>query len=247
MVFADFQFREEKHLQQYLNLLDQYPGFIEEVLSFFKQQLQKKIVLAKPALQSPILYLRSIIQPGEKSFFYIPSDRLKSDFFTKNPKKLAAFQEQVARRISARINPALEKLAAFVQGDYLKQAPENVGLWQYPQGKEYYRYLVKINTTLDLTPEEIHAIGLKEIENLVEKLDKIRRELNFGGDVEAFIQYLKNDPRFRPKSAEEIGKRMLGFKEQAQAKLPLFFTKQPKAPCGVKRLDPLLESAMTDG
>jgi uncharacterized protein (DUF885 family) len=63
MVFSDFQFREEKHLQQYLNLLDQYPALIEEVLSFLKQQLQKKIVLPKPAMQSPIEYLCSMLPP----------------------------------------------------------------------------------------------------------------------------------------------------------------------------------------
>ena len=247
ITFTDFQFKEEKHLQNYLSLLEQYPAFIEELLSFTKKQMEMKIIMAKPALQSPVLYLHSIIQPGEKSLFYVTADRLNADCFTKNPENITAYQKQVSQLITTRINPALETFTALVEGDYTRQAPEEVGIWQYPQGKEYYRYLVKMNTTLELTPEQIHEIGLKEIETLLGKLDNIRKAVNFAGDMEAFIEYIKTDPGFRPKSADEIGKRMMKYKEQVEAKLPLFFAKLPKAPCGVKRLDPLLEASMTYG
>jgi len=245
--FTTFQFRQEKHLRHYLGLLDQYPGLIEELLSFLKQQLNKKIALSKPGLQAPIAYLHSIIQPGEKSLLYVDSQRLKAGSISQNPKAISQFQNQVTQLINKRVNPALEKLTAFIEGEYRAQAPDKVGLWQYPQGKEYYRFLVKLNTTLDLTPEEVHRTGLKEIEKLVSQLDKIRRELNFSGDVEAFVHYMKTDPRFKPKSPEDIGKRMIRIKEMAEDKLPLFFSHLPKAPCRVKRLDPLLEASMTYG
>jgi uncharacterized protein (DUF885 family) len=245
LVFTEFQFRESKHLKQYLDLLDQYPGFIEDIIVQLKQQYQKKIILPKPVLMLPVFYLGSLIQPAEKSAFYVPESRLKA--LSQKQTEITEFQKKVSRVITSRLNPGLKKLLSFLQGDYLKQAPEAVGLWQYPRGKDYYRFLVKYNTTLDLTPEEIHQIGLKEIDNLMKKLDEIRREVNFEGDIDAFVHFLKTDPRFKPKSAEEIGKRMNHFKEQAEAKLPLFFSKLPKAPCGIERLDPLLEGSMTWG
>jgi uncharacterized protein (DUF885 family) len=244
-VFTEFQFKEDKHLQQYLDLLKQYPGFIEEILIRLKQQYQKKIILSKTAIGLPVSYLGSLIQPAEKSAFYVRESRLKA--LSQNQTDTAEFQKKVSRVITSHLNPGLKKLLSFLQGDYLKQAPEVVGLWQYPRGKDYYRFLVYYNTTLDLTPEEIHQIGLKEIDNLLKELDVIRREVNFEGDIDAFIHFLKNDPRFKPKSAEEIGKRMNHFKKQAEAKLPLFFLKLAKAPCGIKRLDPLLEGSMTYG
>ena len=244
-MFSDFQFREEKHLQQYLGLLNQYPSFIEEIIEVLKVQYQKKIILPKPALQVPIYYLRYLVQHTGQSVFYVQSSRLK-DLLQKQTKTIP-FQEKVSRVITSRINPALEKLAAFIQGDYLKHAPETVGLWQYPQGKEYYRYLVKFNTSLDLTPEQVHEIGLKEIEKLRKKLDEIAKELKFAGDVDAFVHFLKIDPRFTPKSPEEIGKRLTSFKEQAEVKLPFFFSTLAKAPCGVKRLALVLEASMTYG
>ena len=244
-VFTEFQFRESKHLKQYLDLLDQYPGFIEDIIVHLKQQYQKKIILPKPTLMLPVFYLGSLIQPAEKSAFYVPRSRLKA--LSQKQTEITEFQKKVSRVITSRLNPGLKKLLSFIQGDYLKQAPEAVGLWQYPRGKDYYHFLVKYNTSLDLTPEKIHQIGLKEIDNLRKKLDEIRREVNFEGDIDAFVHFLKTDPRFKPKSAEEIGKRMNQFNEQAEAKLPLFFSKLPKAPCGIERLDPLLEDSMTGG
>jgi len=244
-VFTDFRFRESKHLQQYLDLLNQYPGFIEEILARLQQQYQQKIILPKPALVLSVFYLGSLVQPPEKSVFYVKEKRLEA--LSQKQTEIAEFQKNVAHVITSRLNPGLKKLLSFIQGDYSKQAPGEVGLWQYPRGKDYYRFLVNYNTTLDLTPEEIHQIGLKEIDNLRKKLDEIRREVKFAGDVDAFLHFLKTDPRFKPKSAEEIGRRMNGFKEQAEAKLPLFFSKLAKAPCGVKRLDPLLEGSMTYG
>jgi uncharacterized protein (DUF885 family) len=244
-VFTEFQFQESKHLQQYLDLLGQYPGFIEDIIVHLKQQYQKKIILPKSALMLTVFYLGSLVQPAEKSAFYVPKSRLKA--LSQNQTEITEFQKKVSQVITSRLNPGLKKMLSFLQGDYLKQAPEAVGLWQYPRGKDYYRFLVKYNTTLDLTPEEIHQIGLKEIDNLMEKLDEIRREVKFKGDIEAFVHFLKTAPRFKPKSAEEIGKRMNHFNEQAEARLPLFFSKLPKAPCGIKRLDPLLEGSITWG
>jgi uncharacterized protein (DUF885 family) len=244
-VFTEFQFRESKHLQQYLDLLNQYPGFIEEILTRLKEQYQQKIVLSKTAIRLPVFYLGSLVQPAEKSVFYVQENRLEA--LSQKQTEIAEFQKNVSLVITSRLNPGLEKLLSFIQGDYSKQAPGEVGLWQYPGGKDYYRLLVNYNTTLDLTPEDIHQIGLKEIDNLMKKLDEIRREVKFAGDVDAFVHFLKTDPRFKPKSAEEIGIRMNRFKEQAEAKLPLFFSKLAKAPCGVKRLDPLLEGSMTYG
>ncbi|UCH98553.1 MAG: DUF885 domain-containing protein [Candidatus Aminicenantes bacterium] len=244
-LFSHFRFREQKHLRQYLHLLNQYPVFIEEIIAHLKQQCQKKIIPPQAALKSSISYLRSLIQPADKGFFHVRENRLKPLLQTQT--QIAEFQKKVSRVVTLHINPALEKLVTFVREDYFKHAPEPVGLWQYPQGKDYYRFLVKINTTLDLTPEEIHQIGLKEIENLRKKLDDLRKELNFKGDVDAFVRFLKTDPRFRPQSPEDIGKRLTHFKEQAEAKLPIFFSKLPKAPCGVKRLNPLLEPSMTYG
>ena len=180
-----------------------------------------------------------------KSIFFVRKNRLQ--VFAKNGSKITEFQKKIDRVVSECINPKLRKLLSFIQGEYAKEAPERVGLWQYPGGKVYYKFLVKYNTSLDLDPEKIHQIGLREIESLMKKMDQIRQQLKFKGDLEAFFLFLKTDPRFKPASADEIGKRMNRFKDRVKTMLPRYFNRLPKAPCAAKRLDPLLESSMTYG
>lgn len=244
-VFTEFQFKEKKHLGQYLMLLNQYPTFIDGVLQLLKHQFQKKIILPRDALVMPVFYLNSLIQPAHKSTFYVKENRLKN--FSLMPSQIKEFQQKVYAIVTSRLNPGLKRLLAFLQGEYSKMAPEAVGTWQYPRGKDYYCFLVKYNTSLDLTPEEIHQIGLREIKKLIGKMDEIRQKIKFKGDNKTFFHFLKNNPAFKPKSAEEIGQRMEKFKELAKAKLNLYFYRLPKAPCTVKRLDPLLEDSMTYG
>ncbi len=157
------------------------------------------------------------------------------------------FQKKVADIIDLRINPALKKMMEFIKGKYLGAAREVMGLGHYPGGKEYYEFLVKYYTSLPFSPEKVHWIGLREIENLKKELDEIRIQLKFYGDVESFIGFLKTDPQFFLKSREEMGNRMTVFLEEVKKQLPLYFSKIPKAPCLLKPLDPLLEKSMTYG
>jgi len=248
-LFSDFRFREKSDTGRYLRLLEQYPGFIEEITALLKQQSRKKIIIPKPALKLVISYQDYLIQPPDKSFLYVQAERLKSESASifKTQAEVKEFQEKVSTVISTRVNPALEKLLVFITGDYLKNAPETLGLWQYPGGKDYYGFLVKYHTTLGLSAEEVHQIGLREIDVLKKKLDAVRGEVKFNGDLDAFLRFLKSDPRFTPGSPDEVGERLTRFKKAAEAQLGRFFPDIPKAPCGVKRLDPLLEASQTYG
>jgi uncharacterized protein (DUF885 family) len=240
---TDFPFKEKGDLDLYLRLLEQYPGFVEDMLSILNRQYQMKIILAKPALEQMIPYLEALLQPADKNMLYVTADRLQKV----SPQGVEDFQHRVSDIITTRINPSFKKMVAFIKADYFKDAPEQVGLWQYPQGPDYYKYLVRYHTSLDLTPEEVHQTGLKEIERLLKELDHLQGQVQFKGDRAAFIQFLKTDPRFLAPTVQAYEEKLVFYKEQAESKLDLFFTKKPQAPCGVKRLDPLLESSMTFG
>jgi uncharacterized protein (DUF885 family) len=134
-----------------------------------------------------------------------------------------------------------------MSGEYMKRAPDSVGLAQYAGGKEYYRYLVKHHTTLDISPEQVHQIGLKRVAELNSNLDKIQASVGFTGSKLEFRQFLRTDARFFPKTPEEIQARLQGFADMAAAKVDSFFLKRPRAGYGVKRLDPGVEASMTFG
>lgn len=246
-LYTRYEFREPGDPDHYLHLLEQYPGFIRDIHTILKQQLRAGIILPKPALEPAVSYIETLCRPPGESFLYVKKNRLKNGKIFQGTGDVDEFQKKAAGIIASSVNPALKEMTAFIKGDYLKNAPGKLGLWQYPNGKEYYKFLVKFRTTLDLTPEKVHETGLLEIEKLRKKLDAVRKELKFKGDLEAFLLYLKSDPRFIPKSPEEMGERLMFHKKHAEAKLPLFFSTLPAAPCAVKRLNPRLEKSMTYG
>lgn len=143
--------------------------------------------------------------------------------------------------------PAHDRLLAVLSADYEAAAPRAVGLLHQPRGAAAYRFLIKRATTLDRTPEEIHALGLREIERIDRELDTIRKQTGFTGTRDEFLRFLKTDPRFFEPSADAIRARLESHVKTIEPHLAAFFSTMPRAPYGVQRLDPALEGAMTFG
>lgn len=242
-IYAGFQFQKKQDLTHYLDLLTQYPSFIEGIQAKLEEQYTKNIVLPEEEIRFVISFLGSLIKEGDRSLFYVGQERLSK--IKKSLRK--RFDNEVSQRIKNEINPSLEKLVNFVSGEYMAKAPLSVGLWQYPEGKEYYKYLVKANTTLDLSPEEIHRIGLEQVEKDRQKVDELRKFIGFKGTMEEFRQFLKTDSRFFPKTAEDIGQRLLSYVKTVNSRLDKVFLRKPKAPYEVRRLAQELEASMTFG
>jgi uncharacterized protein (DUF885 family) len=149
--------------------------------------------------------------------------------------------------ISSEVNPVLTSIVDYLKGDYSQKAPDNVGLWQYPGGSEYYTFLVKLNTNKDITPEDVHEIGIKSVKQNYEGIAKIKDKVGFEGSLDDFVHFLKTDKQFFPKTAEEIGEKLRSFIAGMDAKVDQYFLRKPKAPYGTERLDPSLEGSMTFG
>jgi uncharacterized protein (DUF885 family) len=242
-VFTTYQFKEKKDLDNYLNLLKLYPPLIESIQIKLEEQFKKGLIVPKDELGLVIPFLASFIKNGPQSQFYVKDERLESF----EPARQEKFQKELVQIINSRIMPALENLVNFIKADYLDKAPDSVGLSQYSNGREYYKYLVKAQTTSDLSPEEIHQIGLEQVKKDNAKVDGIRKSIGFKGTLDEFRHFLKTDSRFFPKTPEEIGERLISYMDAMSKQIDNFFLKKPKAPHGVKRLPPELEGSMTFG
>src|SRR5262249_40379610 len=157
------------------------------------------------------------------------------------------FQTKLQAAIKERVNPAFDGLINFLQGDYQQRAPEAVGYSQYPNGKDYYRHLVRLHTTIDLTPEQVHNLGLKRVAELSQKMQQIRDSLGFKGAQAEFHQMLRTDPRFLAKTPAEVEERYLSYIRRMEPLIARYFSHTPRAPYGVKRLNPAVEASMTFG
>ena len=106
--------------------------------------------------------------------------------------------------IENKINPAYKKLHDFLKNDYLINSRDSIGIKDIPNGKEYYEFLARFYTTTDLTPEEIHNIGLQEIQRIRSEMEEIIRQVNWDGDFGSFLNYLRTSPRFYYDNGEHI-------------------------------------------
>lgn len=242
-ILNDQGFHKASDLDHYLSLLEKYPAFIAGTRKTLQEQARRGIVLPKDGIPGAKALFSLYLQEPEKSPLFVPQDRLAA----MDPALVAPFQDKVKQIIGTRINPEFEALVAYISGEYASHAPEEVGLWQYPMGAEYYRFLVRAYTTLNVAPEELHRIGVEDVAHLEEEMTALRNKIGFKGSRYEFHRLLQTDPRFIAKSQEEVRERLMSYVHRLEPKVSSYFLHVPKATYDVRRLDASLEGAMTFG
>jgi len=242
-IFERQPFHGAADLDRYLKLLQQLKIFIAQTKELTEGQAKRGIVLPKPGIAETQAFLSSFMKEPEKSPFYATPERLVAI----DPALAAPFREKVRAAIETEINPALKALVDYVTGDYAKKAPEKVGLSQYPGGQEFYRFLIHAYTTLDISPEKIHQLGIQSVQHDEEQMAILRKKMGYKGTAAEFRQFLLTDPQFIAKTPEEFHDRLMSYVERIAPKVDAFFLHRPKAGYTTERLPPGLESAFTFG
>ncbi len=232
----------EADTEHYLRLLEKYAVWFRGLEALVREQARRGRVLPAPEIPGTAATYRAILtqKPGPL--------RVAAERLGQLPGALPQrFPGAVEAKIRDQVTPAIESFLAYLEGDYARAAPPEVGLSQYTGGSEYYRWLVRRNTTLDLSPEEIHRIGLAEMKRINDEMEALRIQLRVLAPLPEFRASLRTDPRFFVKTPEEVGAKLLAAQERMTPKIPLLFGRTPKAPYGVERLNPALEGSMTFG
>ena len=144
--------------------------------------------------------------------------------------------------------PAYRDLLKFFKEDYLPAARQQPGISSVPGGRDIYPALVRQFTTLDISPDEVHNIGLKEVARIRREMDAILRDdLNFKGDFAAFLDFLRTDPQFYATSEEQLLKEAAWIAKQIDGQMPKFFGTLPRLPYGVIPVPKELAPSYTTG
>lgn len=179
----------------------------------------------------------------KKSPFYEPFLQ-KGARFAQDPRFLELSKRaQVA--IEEQVGPAYLRMLEFLKGPYLSASPQEVGLGRLKGGQEAYRFLVKRYTTTDLTPDEIHQLGLSEVARIREEMEKVKSQVGFEGTLEQFFQTLRTDPSHYTKDPQELLRRYRSFCKIVDGQLPNFFKTLPRKPYGVMPIPDYIAPATT--
>jgi len=242
-IFGALTFRDASETERYLDLLRQVPRVVAQVEAVARGAMEHGYVVSAANLPAATGLVRGSIQPAAEGPFGVAPERLAA----LDAASADEFLEQVAGVVETEINPALERLAAFLEGEYASRAPAGVGLSQYPDGDACYRYLVRLHTTMDVTPDEVQQIGYEMVAEMQQAVAAIEAEVGFAGTADELSEYIRTNPEVYPKTPEEVGQRIQAAADAFFARVDEFFVVLPRAPFAARRLDPALESSQTYG
>lgn len=226
----------------YLSLFNDAGRFINELATKLQQQQQRGILLPKAAIPR-VREIYSRLRDNLAALTRFDPSRLQG----LSAARVQQLQEESASALQIKLYPAIDLLLAILGEDYLTQAPEAAGLYQYPGGEAYYDYLIRRETSLDLTPDQIHRMGLQAMADIEHQMQAVRQQLGFTGTATEFHQQLRKDKQFYASSPDEMEQRYQSYIDRITPHLPRYFAQQPQAPYGVKRASPAAEVSMTSG
>jgi uncharacterized protein (DUF885 family) len=231
--------------EAYIARLRAFPAYVAQQIANMREGLRTGFTLPRVVLDGYDVTIRThIVDDPEKSAFYAPFRAFPPGVPESERARLAA-----AGR-AAVLEGAVAGYRAFLDfmtGEYLPKTRTTIAAADLPRGREYYAYRVRHFTTLDVTPEEVHAIGLREVARIHSEMEDVIRQAGFQGDFAAFLQFLRTDPRFYAKTPEELLKQASFIAKRMDGKLPSLFGRLPRLPYGVEPVPAHLAPKYTGG
>ena len=225
-------YQSKKDYYDWLNRLNQFSDNILNFLEINKQGLQNGYTQPKLVTQGVISQIDAIINSDINSNPYLKVFIDADETLLSQNEKLELIND-AKELIINKINPAYIKLNNFLKNDYLVNSRDTIGIKDIPDGKKYYEQLAKHYTTTDLTPDEIHEIGLREIQRIRAEMEEIIDSVNWDGDFESFLNYLRTSPRFYYDNPDDLFDAYLIMSKTIDPLLPKLFNIFPRAPYGV--------------
>ena len=242
-IFPLLPLEDEEDLDRFVALVEQVPSHVRDLEDHVRGQFERDFIVSSQNLQPVVQLVRATAGEVEGGPFSLPANRVAG----LDPDRVAEARARLREIVRDSINPVLEELAGFLEGPYAARAPAGVGLSQYPEGRDYYLYLTRLHTTMDVTPEEVQTAGHELLAEFRERMAEIRDRLGWEGSAEAFHEHLKTDARYFPSSHEEVRERLLVASARMLERIDRYFLEIPEAPWDARRLAPELEPAMTYG
>src|SRR5213594_729513 len=228
-------FRSVQDFGNYLSRLREFPRLIDQIIANMRLGVREKQVLPRIIVEKIVPQLRAQMVPEpEKSVFYEPINSTSKEVSAEDARHL---REKGTDVIQGSIVPSYEKLARFVEEEYLPASRSEVGIWAVPQGRERYAFHVRHFTTTKLSPDEIHKVGLGELTKIRAEMVEVMGRLGFKGTVQQFLERLRTDREMYYPDGEAL---LAGFKsilEKMDGAIPRLFGRLPKAKYGFREIE----------
>ncbi len=225
-------FRTPGHYDDYIARMRAIPAYFEQQQGHMRAGIEGGFTLPRVTLEGYEDTISAhIVDDPRDSAFWAPFEEVPASVGEMDRERILTDAEAA---IVEAVVPAYRGFHDFFVGEYLPGARETVGAADLPDGRAYYESQVRWFTTLDVTAREVHEIGLGEVARIRAEMAEVIREIGFEGSYAEFLDFLRTDPRFYPKTAQELLERAAWIAKTMDGKLPSLFATLPRVPYTVE-------------
>jgi len=222
--------------ERWLKRLDGLAVWMDQAIVNMREGAATGVVQPRAVMEKVLGQLDAMVVPqAQDSQYYAPIRKFPASFSMADRDRLTA---EYTRTLDATLLPAYRRLRDFVRDEYLPKSRSSVAWTALPDGQAWYAYYVQEHTTTSMTPEAIHALGLSEVKRILGEMDRVRQQVGFTGDREAFFTFLETDPQFYFTQGADLLEGYRTLKTRIDAALPKLFSVFPKADYEVREVEP---------
>jgi uncharacterized protein (DUF885 family) len=231
--------------ENYIARLRAFPAYVAQQIANMREGIRTGFTLPRVVLDGYDVTIRThVVEDPEKSVFYAPFRAFPPGVpETERTRLVTAGRAAILEGAVAGYRAFLD----FMTGEYVPKARTTTAAADLPRGRAYYAHRVRHFTTLDVTPEDVHKIGLAEVARIHAEMMDVIKQAGFQGDFAAFLQFLRTDPRFYARTPEELLKEASFIAKRMDGKLPSLFGRLPRLPYGVEAVPAHLAPKYTGG
>lgn len=237
-----------KTVDDYEDFLGRVNGFgqwVDTAILNMREGMRRGIVQPRVLMEKTLPQLEAhVVDSPEKSLFDQPIRNLPATFSNEDKDRL---MKAYRSAISEEIIPSYRRLHAFVRDEYLPATRTSAGMHDLPGGPEWYRSLVKQTTTTDLTPDQIHEIGLSEVTRILQEMKGVMGRVGFSGTLEEFFDHVKENPDLYFQSQEDLLASYRTLKSAVDASTSRLFDLKPKADYEIRPVEAFREKSAASG
>lgn len=222
--------------------LEDYVVWLRTAKTKMQAGIKAKNVLPKSLIKKVLPQLASVADAKlENNLFYSPIKNFPADFTESDQLRLT---DTYTKIINNKIIPAYKELHDFMATEYLNAGRETSGIQGIPNGDAFYAHQIKLYTTTNLTADEIHEIGLKEVARISAEMESVKKQVGFKGDLKAFFNEVRTKKELMPfTDPQQVIDNFNDIHKKMMPKVNALFSKQPKTPFEVRRTEAFRETS----
>ncbi|AOE50410.1 DUF885 domain-containing protein [Kangiella sediminilitoris] len=234
-------FNTVKDYENWLSRMEEAYTGVDVIIKNMRTGMESGVVQPKALMVKVVPQLKAhMVDDVEESLFYTPIKNIPEDFSEEDKKRLT---DEYVKMIETMVVPMYTKMHDFIKDEYIPAARETAGMIALPNGKEWYAFKVKQTTSTELTPDEIHQIGLDEVARIHGEMQGVMDEVGFEGTLQEFFEFTKNDPKFIFETKEDMLQAYENLREKLDETAPDLFKVIPKAQFEIRAVEAFREQS----